>query len=39
MDGMDVVDRMDVTQRLSLFGVHVVHKVHARRVNNLRALL
>ena len=29
MDGVNVMDRMDVTQQVSLFGVHAVHKVHA----------
>ena len=28
MDGVDVLDRRDVTQQVSLFGVHAVHKVH-----------
>jgi hypothetical protein len=29
MDGMDVVDRMDTTTQVSLFGIHVVQRVHA----------
>jgi hypothetical protein len=29
MDGMDVVDRMDVTPQVSLFSVHVIDKAHA----------
>jgi len=30
MDGMDVMDRMDVTPQVSLFGVHVVHHFEKR---------
>jgi hypothetical protein len=31
VDGMDVVDGVDITFQVNLFGVHVVHKVHAVR--------